>query len=712
MDENQYIALESFFDLIGNIFPFGNFIESKETKIMKFRDMLSEPDELFGKNPEPSKYNHILGSLVKVDDKAGVISIKGINFSLLFYRVTEVYGEKSLKQIFYKTYLPKDIDKFNKKRITRSNMRATSIIIPIFFALELSIIFSDLYAKYKTPAYKTIAKSIYEKTWLSKADNSKPEPINISRATRTLNPGYALKPHQLDFISAYPVWKARLNLRGCYLAFDQGLGKTLTAMSLALALGTQKIYVVCPNSLVNNWYAEINSYYSGRIKACICKNNSDPPKDAAVFIVNNESIKKIYPYIDRRVKTMLIIDEGHNFRDLNSMRAKELIALREKLRPNDVLPMSGTPLKARPNEIVPIMMLLDPLFTETAASIYNKCFNFDNYTGSQIVTKRLGMFIYRKMKSDVLTLPDKIIEDLEVTISNPEPYFISSISTAVKVLYNTYYDEVIGENKYMIEEFHNLVNRYSITTPANNAWYLRRITKAANTEDTFSISNEHEIDVDRVTTFLDKYVIANENFPPKQIKRIKQLESQLLHYDRVAMGRALGKVYPPRRTQMYNTMWDENEKMFIEKIESNVKKTVIFSQFLGVVKHIEERLTANGIGCVVISGAQNTTDRSNKIQRFRVDDNTRVLIATSQTLSTGVTLIEASQMFFFGPPWRSTDFDQCCDRIYRIGQDVDVHIYVVVMRTDKLNLSSRMENILKWSNDMFHGALDETIVKD
>lgn len=67
-------------------------------------------------------------------------------------------------------------------------------------------------------------------------------------------------------------------------------------------------------------------------------------------------------------------------------------------------------------------------------------------------------------------------------------------------------------------------------------------------------------------------------------------------------------------------------------------------------------------------------------------------------------------MFFFGPPWRSADFDQCCDRIYRIGQDVDVTIYNVILDTPHMNLSSRMDAILKWSSDMFHAAIDETIV--
>ena len=96
-----------------------------------------------------------------------------------------------------------------------------------------------------------------------------------------------------------------------------------------------------------------------------------------------------------------------------------------------------------------------------------------------------------------------------------------------------------------------------------------------------------------------------------------------------------------------------------------------------------------------------------KIQAFKNDDDIEVLIATSQTLSTGVTLIEANQMFFFGTPWRSADYDQCCDRIYRIGQNTDVNIYNVLLDTGgKENLSTRMNDILKWSGEMFTSMID------
>ena len=123
-------------------------------------------------------------------------------------------------------------------------------------------------------------------------------------------------------------------------------------------------------------------------------------------------------------------------------------------------------------------------------------------------------------------------------------------------------------------------------------------------------------------------------------------------------------------------------------------------------------MEVNGIKTVTINGKVNNSTRARNLRDFKNNDEIKVIIATSQSMGTGVTLTEASQMFFFGPPWRSTDYDQCCDRIYRIGQDVDVHIYNVILDTPEINLSSKMDKILKWSSQMFHSAIDVTILSD
>ena len=712
---NSEIATEGFFtDFIKNVFAFNKIDKNfKPDNLTEYSEIIDQNanGEIFSKNPHTA-FQYFTIKPVVVDNKRQIITIRKLDFQLLIHRIRESYGEKKLDTIFYRTYGSKDIKKFNKKKTTRSKMEITSLISPMFFALELSILFSQLYSKYKDKKYREIAKIIYEDSWLKDADNNQPEPVDVNYAQSLLMPKYQLQSYQKEFIEAYPKWKARLNLRGIYNAFDQGLGKTLTAMSLAMAKKIDKIYVVCPNTLVANWYNEVNDYYGGKIKPFMCKDNNKPDRDTRVFITNNESIKNILPYIDTTCKTMLIIDEGHNFRNLNSTRVGELLELAAKLKPLDILPMSGTPLKATPNELVPALLLIDPMFTKDTAVMYNKCFNFDNYQAMEIVTSRLGKIIYRKMKSDVLKLPNKYSKDIYVNLKDPNPYLLSNIRKEVMDYYALIFPTVIKDNIEIMNNFVETVKKYSTANALNTSWYISRICNAANPKNNFMVEQMHELDFDKVTTFLDDYVISNPNFPKSKEKVLKEWESKLIHFDQVAKGKAIGKVYPPRRTEMYNKMWDEHEDEFLNMIENNIKKTIIFSQFYGVISHIQDRLSKNGIKCVSVTGKVNTTQRAENLKNFKHDDEVRVILATSQSMGTGVTLTEASQMFFFGPPWRSADYDQCCDRLYRIGQDVDVYIYNVILDTQALNLSSKMDKILKWSSEMFHSAIDGTVVND
>lgn len=699
-------------DIVQSIFP-SSKSKKASAPTSEYKVIIDQNgnNEIFSKAPH-TEFFYLDKNNVIIDNDRKIIVIRNINYELLFKRIKETYGEKRLDAIFYRTYGSKDIKKFKKKKTTRSKMKVTSLISPIFFALELSILFSQLYKKYHDKSYKTIARDIYEKSWLKDSDNRVPESVDIRYAQSLLSTRYQLKPYQIEFIEAYPKWKAKLNLRGIYNSFDQGLGKTLTALSLAMAKKIDKVYVICPNTLVSNWYNEVNSYYDGKIKPFICTSTSKPNTDSQVYIVNNESIKNIYKYIDTSCKTMLIIDEGHNFRTLGSSRVKELIDFCEKLNPEDVLPMSGTPLKASPNELVPALLLIDPAFTMDAAIMYNRCFKFDDYQAMEIVTARLGKVIYRKMKNDVLQLPNKYINDMYVNIKDPSKYLLTNIREEVMEHYKLIFPTVISNNVEILTSFKELVNKYSTAGALETKWYLSKICSAADPETEDSIENMHELDSEKVTEFLDNYILINPNISASDAKLLKLYEAKLIHFDQVAKGRAVGKVYPVRRTEMYNLMWDENEDQFVDMINSNIKKTIIFSQFYGVITHIQERLAENGIKSVSISGKVNTKQRADNLRAFKEDPDIRVIIATSQSMGTGVTLNEASQLFFFGPPWRSADFDQCCDRLYRLGQDCDVYIYNVILETRALNLSSKMDKILKWSGEMFHNAIDGTVVND
>ena len=151
------------------------------------------------------------------------------------------------------------------------------------------------------------------------------------------------------------------------------------------------------------------------------------------MIVNNEAIAKVFDTIGDvpGADSMLILDEGHNFRNFKGSRTAELIALRDKINCDDVLPMSGTPIKATPNEIVPVLLLIDKIFDMDAAKTYNSLFDIDDVSTKNVVQERFGKIIYRKRKADVLDLPKKNELVLAFQTADSDKYLLENITPVV-----------------------------------------------------------------------------------------------------------------------------------------------------------------------------------------------------------------------------------------------------------------------------------------
>lgn len=653
---------------------------------------------------DPSFMEKVGGSLkgrIQIDDE--YIIIKGINFFKFIGRIKEYYSENNFSKIFMKVYTSKSEKLWKKGKIRRKDMQISQLKFPVFFSLEIAMILEDLGARYKVPYYMKMAKLIRNKTWVNKLH--KPvEDINIDlRALDNIK--YTLKPYQREFIEMYPTLKNRFNLNGYILSFDQGLGKTLTAISLAECLHKKQVVIVCPNSLKENWAYEIKEYFykysdeqlwRDEVYVHGSKKYSLTQKTKYI-IVNLEAIPAIYNIVKPNEDSILIVDEMHNVRNMKGKRTLELLDLKKKIKNPDILLMSGTPIKALPNEIVPALMMIDPLFTDEVADLYNKCFNVDGTCTKDIVNTRFGIVMHRKTKKEVLQLPEKRIHVLSFRLSNSDKYLSEVVKEDVKTVFRELYDKELKNSKELKENYIKLLNKFHKAPRDEYRLYMKYVDNPV--DDEYS-----EVALERIKKFTDTYVKSNIYYPP-DLKAFKEAETAYIRMEQRAMGRAIGQILHPRRSEMFIQLYEQNKEEIVDMIKNATKKTVIFSTLLEIVNYISKDLEKQGIKNVKIVGGSG--DRMDLIQKFKNDEDIEVLIATSQTLSTGVTLTEANQMFFFGTPWRSADYNQCCDRIYRIGQNTDVDIYNVLLDTGSdLNLSTRMNEILNWSDEMFNNMVE------
>jgi SNF2 family DNA or RNA helicase len=105
-------------------------------------------------------------------------------------------------------------------------------------------------------------------------------------------------------------------------------------------------------------------------------------------------------------------------------------------------------------------------------------------------------------------------------------------------------------------------------------------------------------------------------------------------------------------------------------------KSLVFSQWTGLLNLIEPHLVENGIDFVRLDGQ--TRDRQAVVDTFQGEDGPPVMLISLKAGGTGLNLTAADHVFLMDPWWNPAVEDQAADRTHRIGQDKPVLVYRVV----------------------------------
>ena len=674
------------------------------------------------KKPKPvdplatsSPFEGLLRS-VSVDTNTNEIVIKNIDYQKTLLRLNNMYDSKKVKNVFSPQYTAWSLYLFNKEKITRNEMKIKELRVPQFFALEIQQIFYDLGDFYSLKYYSDIADIIGDITWVANVN----KPIQRQEVNLSALNMFTIKPldYQQKYIEEYFNITRCYNFDGHILTFKPGYGKTFTATCIAeVAPNIDQVIVVCPNTVKENWAYELKEYYKKYHdddetwhREVYVTNNSKYTffKDSTKWLItNHENILNPLAGKLKNKNVMIIVDESHYFRNIETKSVKSLLELKRITNAKDILMMSGTPIKASPDELIPCLMMIDPMFTLDMAKIYKSAFATDNTALERVIKARFGIVMY-DTPADVLKLPKKEVLQYQVKIKDEEPYRTYVVRQKINKRFNEIYTKLNAESGNYREEFSNIIHTYSSNDETIDEQYIAFIQDGAN----YQILHESKIDLYR--TYLKTYVYPNIK-DHQELLRVKDVVSRYVTLISKARGIAVGEILPKLYNEVNIKLWDANKDEFIHMIRECLKKTIIFSPYVSVANHIADSLKNNNIGCVKITGSIKGNTRMDLINKFRNLDDIDVLVATDKTMSTGLTLVEASQMFFFGLPYRAADFDQASNRIYRIGQKSDVKIYKVLLRceNDADNITIRQNKILEWSDEMskayLSGAKEDSI---
>lgn len=159
-----------------------------------------------------------------------------------------------------------------------------------------------------------------------------------------------------------------------------GLGKTLQCITLLWTLLRQspeckptinKAIIVCPSSLVKNWYKEFGKWLGNRINSLTIDGGSkeDTTKSleqfiasqsqrtgTPVLIISYESLRIYSNILSQSEVGLLLCDEGHRLKNCENLTYTALMGLQTKRR---VL-LSGTPIQNDLTEYYSLIHFVNP----------------------------------------------------------------------------------------------------------------------------------------------------------------------------------------------------------------------------------------------------------------------------------------------------------------------------------------------------------------
>ena len=123
---------------------------------------------------------------------------------------------------------------------------------------------------------------------------------------------------------------------------------------------------------------------------------------------------------------------------------------------------------------------------------------------------------------------------------------------------------------------------------------------------------------------------------------------------------------------------DELSREIAENIGNH--KALIFSQFLGMLGLIREKLAELGVKYEYFDGSTTAPDREKAIQAFQKHDETRVFLISLKAGGVGLNLTAADYVYIVDPWWNPAVEQQAIDRTHRIGQTKNIFAYRMICK--------------------------------
>jgi len=233
----------------------------------------------------------------------------------------------------------------------------------------------------------------------------------------------------------------------CILGDEQGTGKTYMSIMAALASNAKKVLIICPASLKMNWKRELNMLGVNDVSIV----NGYRWKSARFTIVNydilgnfhtikgteEDGIVKYTNILDAGFDTV-IVDEAHYAKNPSTNRGKLIRDLSVVAKFERIWLLTGTPVANKPKDLYNLLKIIGhPIsndwdfytkrycaakqFKKTLKNGHTKTIRVvDGASNLDELNIKIKNHLIRRLKKDVLDLPDKLVTPLHYELTEEQ----------------------------------------------------------------------------------------------------------------------------------------------------------------------------------------------------------------------------------------------------------------------------------------------------
>ena len=496
--------------------------------------------------------------------------------------------------------------------------------------------------------------------------------------SRTPDKPRKIKNHQKEAVQFL------ISRKKCILADDMGTGKSTSLTVASIEGNFDAILIICPASLKSNWFNELTNYVS--------------EKDISIIGGVNEMKKN-------EIEKYLGYGEGKSGKNLNEL--KEEAKERGKWTDNryviinfdildDVYKVSRAKTKEGIEKAMENSPMLKFLLNKKSLIIIDEAHKLSNNTSDRykiikdLINKSNPHSIYLSTGTPITNDPANyfnLLSLLNDPLTIDREFYYMRYCDAFKMPIN---EQQKQKKQQLTQEFLNSHNK--------NTWYDLTVEEKKSLND-----------------IINKRVI--QKIIPKGGKNLEELKMQTAHVYLRRTKDDIGdlppkyiheRVFELNKEQMaeYKKLWDEYEAAKLEEdsskelnkelIEGGIYRKYLSNQMVPNTIKLAEKCLAKGEKiviaccyddelytlrdyfkdkCVIYNGKMSLKEKDEAIKRFNNDPNIMVFIGNIIAAGVGITLTSSRVVIFNNFSYVPGDNSQFQDRVHRIGQTRDVHIF-------------------------------------